>query len=53
MQKGKFYCSVCGRITHHDVLFEKKTGAGPNDDFWCMKNIVLFNVVAAIIYLSI
>lgn len=34
MQKGKFYCSVCGRITHHDVLFEKKTGAGPNDDFW-------------------
>lgn len=34
MQKGKFYCSVCGRITHHNVLFEKKTGAGPNDDFW-------------------
>lgn len=34
MQKGKFYCSVCGHITHHDVLFEKKVGAGPNDDFW-------------------
>ena len=34
MQKGKFYCSVCGRITHHDILGEKGVSAGSDADFW-------------------
>lgn len=34
MQKGKFYCSVCGCATHHNVLGEKGVSADSNDDFW-------------------
>lgn len=34
MQTDKFYCSVCGRITHHYVLGEKEVSADSNDDFW-------------------
>lgn len=34
MQKSKFYCSVCKRITHHNVLGEKSVSADSNDDFW-------------------
>lgn len=34
MQKGKFYCSVCGHVTHHNVLGEKGVSADSNDDFW-------------------
>lgn len=34
MPKDKFYCSVCGHITHHQVLGKKEVSADRNDDFW-------------------
>lgn len=34
MQNGKFYCSVCKRLTHHNVLGEKSVSADGDAEFW-------------------
>lgn len=34
MQKRKFYCSVCKRLTHHNILGEKSVTADGDEDSW-------------------